>query len=319
MTKLDLKQIILECLNESDIPIGGLVGRVPLSNLPIKLKGFGSKREPDISEPDISEPESEIKLTGFYKSDPDPNLQSKLKSLESKYQDLDIYAVAYKDYIHLKQLVAKENAPKGTGSSYMNDLTQLADKNKVMITLTPAEKGSFGRPGFKKTSSYSRLVAFYKRFGFKSKYSTKSYRPDLADVMFREPRGINERYNEKVGPYEYYGFGPDDEDNIKKLVNTYHLTNDGLTKERIQNHFETLYYHLVGRNPVLSKIDIDISDYKGKNTAMMDLVYGAVSGIPPEDIKNYIEQTKGAGGTSIPTGYVLDPNASNYVKIKQLN
>ena len=51
----------------------------------------------------------------------------------------------------------------------------------------------------------------------------------------------------------------------------------------------------------------------------MDLVYGAVSGIPPEDIKNYIEQTKGAGGTSIPTGYVRDPNASNYVKIKQLN
>ena len=183
MTIQDLKSLIIECLEENDVPVGGLVGRVPLSNLPIKLKGFGSKREPE-----ISEPESEIKLTGFYKSDPDPNLQSKLKSLESKYQDLDIYAVAYKDYIHLKHLVSKENAPKGTGSSYMNDLTQLADKNKVMITLTPAEKGSFGRPGFKKTSSYSRLVAFYKRFGFKSKYSTKSYRPDLADVMFREPR-----------------------------------------------------------------------------------------------------------------------------------
>ena len=189
MTKLDLKRIILECLNESDVPIGGLVGRVPLSNLPrIKLKGFGSK-----SKPDISEPEPEIKLTGFYKSDPDPNLQSKLESLESKYRDrLDIYAVAYKDYIHLKQLVAKENAPKGTGSSYMNDLTQLADNNKVMITLTPSEKGSFGRPGFKKTSSYSRLVDFYKRFGFKSKYSKKSYRPDLSDVMFREPLGIKE-------------------------------------------------------------------------------------------------------------------------------
>ena len=178
MTIQDLKSLIIECLEENDVPVGGKVGRVPLSNLPIKLKGFGSEREP----------ESEIKLTGFYKSDPDPNLQSKLKSLESKYQDLDIYAVAYKDYIHLKQLVAKKNAPKGTGSSYMNDLTQLADNNKVMITLTPAEKGSFGRPGFKKTSSYLRLVAFYKRFGFKSKYNTKSYRPDLADVMFREPR-----------------------------------------------------------------------------------------------------------------------------------
>ena len=150
MTIQDLKSLIIECLEENDVPVGGKVGRVPLSNLPIKLQGFGSKREPDIREPDISEPESEIKLTGFYKSDPDPNLQSKLKSLESKYQDLDIYAVAYKDYIHLKQLVAKENAPKGTGSSYMNDLTQLADKNKVMITLTPAEKGSFGRPDSKR-------------------------------------------------------------------------------------------------------------------------------------------------------------------------
>ena len=89
MTIQDLKSLIIECLEENDVPVGGLVGRVPLSNLPIKLKGFGSKREPE-----ISEPESEIKLTGFYKSDPDPNLQSKLKSLESKYQDLDIYAVA---------------------------------------------------------------------------------------------------------------------------------------------------------------------------------------------------------------------------------
>ena len=316
MTKLDLKQIILECLNESDIPIGGLVGRVPLSNLPrIKLKGFGSK-----SEPDINEPESEIKLTGFDKSDPDPNLQSKLDSLESKYQDrLDIYAVAYKDYIQLKKLVAKKNAPIGTGSSYMNDLTELADDNNIMITLTPAKEGSFGTPGFKKTSSYTRLVKFYTRFGFKSKYSKKSYRPDLSDIMFREPRGINERYNEKVGSYKYYGFGTNDEDNIKKLVNTYHSTNDGLTKERIQNHFETLYYHLVGLNPVLNKINIDISNYKGKNTAMMDLVYGAVSGIPPEDIKNYIEKTKGDGGTNIPIGYVRDTNASNYIKLIPTN
>ena len=310
MTKLDLKQIILECLNESDIPIGGLVGRVPLSNLPIKLKGFGSKREPDISEPEISEPESEIKLTGFYKSDPDPNLQSKLKSLESKYQDLDIYAVAYKDYIHLKHLVSKENAPKGTGSSYMNDLTQLADKNKVMITLTPAEKGSFGRPGFKKTSSYSRLVNFYKRFGFKSKYGKTSYRPDLADVMFREPK-LNE-LNVKKDTFKYYGFTTKQEDEIAEKLVKYHKMPTGLEKERIEQEFETLYQYVVGRNPMLRTINVYPNDYKGKLNPRMDLVFGVISSIPPEDIMDYIEVAKGAPALTLPrTSYSVD----NYFKL----
>jgi hypothetical protein len=47
----------------------------------------------------------------------------------------------------------------------------------------------------------------------------------------------------------------------------------------------------------------------------MDLVYGAVSGIPPEDIRNYIEITKGAGGTGIPNNYKLK-SLTPYIQIE---
>ena len=60
-------------------------------------------------------------------------------------------------------------------------------------------------------------------------------------------------------------------------------------KEAIKKEFETLYQYLVGRNRVLNLINIDQSDYLGINTPEMDVVYGAVSGIPPESIKDYVE------------------------------
>jgi len=137
MTKLDLKEMIVECLNESDVPTSGVV----------KLRGFGINNEPD------------------------QKIQAKLNSLENKYKEfLDIYSVGYRDHINLKKLVAKKDAPVGTGSSYMTELTRFADENGLMITLTPAEGGSFGMVGYKRTTSYQRLVNFYKRFGFKSRF-----------------------------------------------------------------------------------------------------------------------------------------------------
>jgi hypothetical protein len=290
MTRQDLKSLIIECLNESDVSMGGKVGQIPLDVLKQRMVP--------------SQPSRAIKLSGFKKEVPDPELQKELDSLSDRFsQHLNISMFGYTDHINLKTLNASKEAPTGTGSSFMRDLTKLADDKGLMITLTPAIKG-YGGAGFKKTSSYQRLVNFYKRFGFKDKYSKSSYRPDLSDTMFREPKVLNER-NVKVGPYKYYGFTEKDEDYIQSLVHRYHTSATETEKNKIKDEFESLYQKVVGSNPVLNRINITITDYKSKNTPVMDLVYGAVSGIPPEDIRNYIEITKGAGGTGIPSNYKL--------------
>lgn len=303
MTVKDLKDIIVECLNESDIPLGSKLGEIPLDVLKSRMVP--------------SQPSKAIKLVGFKRDEPDSQLQSELDALAGKYVPyLIVNLEGYKDSIKLRGVNASKDAPKGTGSSFMNDLIKLADEKGLMITLTPAVKG-YGDKGFKKTSSYQRLVSFYKRFGFKSKYGKSSYRPELSDTMFREPN-LNER-NTKVDSYKYYGFTDRQEDEIHDKIAKYHQTSDELEKERIETEFETLYQYIIGRNPILKDINVYQSDYQSKNTPRMDLVNGVISGIPPEDIRDYIEITKGGGGTNIPKGYIRDPQGRSHIKLKRID
>lgn len=296
MTVEELKELIVECLNETDVPIGGKVGQIPLDVLKTRMVP--------------SQPSNAIKLQGFKKEEPDPELQSELDSLARRYDpNLIINLIAYTDSIKLQGLNASKDAPKGTGSSFMRDLTRLADEKGLMITLTPAVKG-YGDKGFKKTSSYQRLVDFYKRFGFKNKYGKTSYRPELSDTMFREPK-LNE-YNVKKDTYKYYGFTTKQEDEIADRLIRYHKLSDESEKERVEQEFESLYQYVVGRNPVLKSINVYPSDYKGKLNPRMDLVFGVISGIPPEDIKDYIEVGKGAPALTLPrSSYSVD----NYFKL----
>ena len=67
----------------------------------------------------------------------------------------------------------------------------------------------------------------------------------------------------------------------------------------------------------MKDINVYIRDYDKQKTPRMDLVLGAISGIPPEDIKNYIEVTKGLGGMNVPSGYELDPSAKRFIKLKR--
>ena len=302
MTVRELRELIIECLLESN---GDLVGRIPLDVL--KKRSVPSPVK--------------IKLGGFKKETEDPVLQKELNSLNQRHsQHLDIKTFGFTDFIRLQTLNASEEAPKGTGSSYMRDLTRLADAKGLPIVLTPSIEGSFGGSGFKQTTGYERLVKFYKQFGFKDR--TESPLPDslkgIPDIMYRLPEGLNER-NKKVDNYRYYGFTDKDEDAINDKIEHYHTSHDGLEKERIKNYFETLYQYVVGRNPVLKDIDVYQRDYQGKDTARMALVYGAVSGIPPEDIKDYIEVTKGLGGLHVPSGYQIDTSAKRHIRLKKVD
>ena len=125
----------------------------------------------------------------------DAELQTKLDALTNKYNNyLNTYAIAYKQYIDFDKIMAKKDAPIGTGSLYMKELCAIADAYDRIIVLQTAPTG-FNKQTksdyfnqFKMTSSSDRLKRFYSRFGFVSNYSKRDYRADLRGNMHRNPR-----------------------------------------------------------------------------------------------------------------------------------
>lgn len=79
-------------------------------------------------------------------------------------------------------IIAKENRKQGIGSSFMEDLCDYADANNKRILLSPGYKDD--RHG---TTSHTRLIKFYKRFGFvQNKGRNKDYR--ISHTMIRNPQ-----------------------------------------------------------------------------------------------------------------------------------
>ena len=107
------------------------------------------------------------------------------KILINKYGEylkgLDIYEK--EDSLVLSRIVINDDAREsGIGSKVMTDLVSYADENNKIIALTPSE--DFG--GLK-----SRLITFYKRFGFvPNSGRNKNY--EFRDTMIREPH-MNEQ------------------------------------------------------------------------------------------------------------------------------
>lgn len=77
-----------------------------------------------------------------------------------------------------KVVVPKELRGQGVGSSFMGDLTQAADKDGATVALSPSS--DFG-------GSKSRLLDFYKRFGFiPNKGRNIDY--EISESMYRTPK-----------------------------------------------------------------------------------------------------------------------------------
>lgn len=74
--------------------------------------------------------------------------------------------------------VPKEFRGKGLASEFLNKLTSLADKYKIIITLSPS--ASFG-------ANVNKLKIFYKRFGFRMNTGNKADHR-FSDSMIREPK-----------------------------------------------------------------------------------------------------------------------------------
>lgn len=79
--------------------------------------------------------------------------------------------------------VKKENLGKGIGTKVLQEIAKFADENSLKITLTTGTKDPyFG------TTSQSRLIKFYKRFGFvENKGRNKDF--SISGNMYRNPKG----------------------------------------------------------------------------------------------------------------------------------
>ena len=105
---------------------------------------------------------------------------SRVLDIENKYinEDIKLDIFETENEIKLSKIIVSEKN-MGVGTSVMNDLTNYADINNKVITLTPSK--DFG------ATSVNRLKTFYKRFGFvenKGRNKDFSYR----DSMYRLPQ-----------------------------------------------------------------------------------------------------------------------------------
>jgi GNAT superfamily N-acetyltransferase len=85
--------------------------------------------------------------------------------------------------IKLGMIWVRENQGSGIGTKAMQELCGFADRHGARILLTPNAKDEmFG------TTSYARLVRFYKRFGFvENRGRARDF--SVSEAMIREPRG----------------------------------------------------------------------------------------------------------------------------------
>jgi hypothetical protein len=75
----------------------------------------------------------------------------------------------------------------GLGSAVVRDVTRFADAHSKRIVLSPADKGfSSERDGSGATTSRTRLVQFYKRFGFVEN-TGRNFDPAADGEMYRDP------------------------------------------------------------------------------------------------------------------------------------
>ena len=111
------------------------------------------------------------------------------KELSVKYPNIDFYISEKNDVIKLSKIIVPVSEKnKGTGSNFMNDLLKYADTKGKRIILTADT--SYG-------GNKSRLIEFYKRFGFKENKG-KARDLSISEDMLREGKPLTENYKSQL-------------------------------------------------------------------------------------------------------------------------
>ena len=138
----------------------------------------------------------------------------------------------------------------------------------------------------------------YRRFKNKNKKTVIKF----IDILKNTIAEAVPRLSRKVGDYIYKGFTTADEYNVfSKIGKAYDERNKEKGKSLLDipkyvKYIDAVYDKLISNNPELKDIKVNVSGYNSATFPKHDIVFGALSGIPPEDIKYYVETTKGIGG-----------------------
>lgn len=113
------------------------------------------------------------------KEDASENMSSGLKNIKNKYSEeiekFNVYEFNGKLSI---DLIVMKNKNSGYGTKVMQELCDYADSKNLIMILSPSNE--FG-------SSKSRLIEFYKRFGFvENKDKNKIF--GIFETMYRTPK-----------------------------------------------------------------------------------------------------------------------------------
>jgi len=231
-------------------------------------------------------------------------------TLSSKYKvDLDIYE--YPNHLELRRVVVpQDQRNKGIGSKVMQDLIKYAQQNNKDIFTTPSS--DFG-------GSKSRLVQFYKSFGFKNnKGSNRDFRSKESMVRLSEGKEL-----EKLGITNFKSLFKKMPSELQKRV--YNLKNFG---QRLDKHPEgnVLKHTITVVNRSLKDDDIDIAiaamfhDIGKDETAGIHPKKGHITHFGHEKVsaslvKKYKDWIKSVGGNVANVLYVV----KNHMRYKQLS
>ncbi len=124
---------------------------------------------------------------GKEEPEPEPSKKPTVKGLEDRYEKagikVDLYETKHNTIELSRVEVPKDMRNQGIGTRFMNELTDIADSEGKMITLTPTTDF---------VGTKSKLIEFYKRFGF---VENKGKNKDLSisDTMYRLPEKEEEQ------------------------------------------------------------------------------------------------------------------------------
>lgn len=124
-----------------------------------------------------------MRIHELYETDLKNQVDTLASQLKSKYplHDLFLSVNSNGDLRVVSIIVDKEHRKENVGSDVLNEIVRFADQNGMRITLSPALKDKHHG-----TTSQSRLVNFYKRFGFvQNKGRNKDFA--ISDSMYRTP------------------------------------------------------------------------------------------------------------------------------------
>jgi tRNA nucleotidyltransferase/poly(A) polymerase/mannose-6-phosphate isomerase-like protein (cupin superfamily)/GNAT superfamily N-acetyltransferase len=231
-------------------------------------------------------------------------------NLEKKYGvDLDVYE--YPTHLELRRIVVpQDKRGQGIGSKVMDDLIKYAKSNKKDLFTTP--DSSFG-------GSKSRLVQFYKSFGFKdNKGSNRDFRSKETMVRLSEGQEL-----EKLGINDFKSLFKLMPSDLQKRV--YNLKNFG---QRLDKHPEgnVLKHTITVVNRSLKDDDIDIAiaamfhDIGKDETAGIHPKKGHITHFGHEKVSaslvsKYKDWIKSVGGNPANVLYIV----KNHMRYKQLS